>query len=175
MNEAMIKEAYPDIRRFAYSFKFAKDEAEELVQDVAEKLLKISVPASLRKRKNWLRKVVKYQSISNYRKIERERRYIAEKVELSHVGCTDLSDGNWVMDPAYRQEDYDDETELFAAVQRLEYELTSEQWLALNLVAEGATYDEVASRTGVSVGTVRSRLHYARQKAKDFLKPYLLR
>ncbi len=34
------------------------------------------------------------------------------------------------------------------------------------LVAEGYTYEEVAKRTGTNIGTVRSRMHYARKYAK---------
>ena len=38
---------------------------------------------------------------------------------------------------------------------------------------EGLTHPEIASILNCSEGTVRSRLHYARQKLKDLLKPYI--
>jgi RNA polymerase sigma-70 factor (ECF subfamily) len=38
---------------------------------------------------------------------------------------------------------------------------------------EGLTHSEIASILNCSEGTVRSRLHYARQKLRDLLKPYV--
>ena len=38
---------------------------------------------------------------------------------------------------------------------------------------EGLTHAEIASILNCSEGTVRSRLHYARQKLRDLLKPYM--
>ena len=38
---------------------------------------------------------------------------------------------------------------------------------------EGLTHPEIASILNCSEGTVRSRLHYARQKLRDLLKPYV--
>jgi RNA polymerase sigma-70 factor (ECF subfamily) len=37
---------------------------------------------------------------------------------------------------------------------------------------EGMAYDEIAKTLGCSVGTVMSRLHYARGKLKEALKPH---
>jgi len=38
---------------------------------------------------------------------------------------------------------------------------------------EGLTHSEIASVLNCSEGTVRSRLHYARKKLRDLLKPYV--
>lgn len=38
---------------------------------------------------------------------------------------------------------------------------------------EGLTHPEIASILNCSEGTVRSRLHYARKKLRDLLKPYV--
>ena len=38
---------------------------------------------------------------------------------------------------------------------------------------EGMSYDEIAAVAGCQLGTVRSRLHYAKQSLKDQLKGYL--
>jgi RNA polymerase sigma-70 factor (ECF subfamily) len=39
---------------------------------------------------------------------------------------------------------------------------------------EGLTHPEIASILNCSEGTVRSRLHYARKKLRDLLKPYVM-
>ncbi len=38
---------------------------------------------------------------------------------------------------------------------------------------DGLSHDEIAQITGTSIGTVRSRLHYAKQLLQNELKPYL--
>jgi RNA polymerase sigma-70 factor (ECF subfamily) len=38
---------------------------------------------------------------------------------------------------------------------------------------EGLSYEEIADATGVKLGTVRSRLFYARKRLKDFLQPLM--
>ncbi|MBK7841703.1 MAG: RNA polymerase sigma factor [Candidatus Obscuribacter sp.] len=47
-------------------------------------------------------------------------------------------------------------------------ELTEAFRVALILDAEGYTYSEIASMTGAQIGTVRSRLHNARKKIRQY-------
>lgn len=44
---------------------------------------------------------------------------------------------------------------------------------ALLMQAHGFSYQEIADRQGASVGTIRSRLHYARKQTRELLAPYL--
>jgi RNA polymerase sigma-70 factor (ECF subfamily) len=37
---------------------------------------------------------------------------------------------------------------------------------------EGFSYQEISEMVGVSIGTVRSRLHYGRLKMRELLSPY---
>ncbi len=46
-------------------------------------------------------------------------------------------------------------------------ELTEPIREVLLLYASGCSYKQIASATGAKVGTVRSRLHYARKRAKE--------
>ena len=48
-------------------------------------------------------------------------------------------------------------------------QLPDEQRLALLLVSEGRTYLEIAQLTNNEVGTVRSRIHYARKKVQKLI------
>lgn len=63
-------------------------------------------------------------------------------------------------------EQCDELTECYAAIDRLHRMARTTLYLAV----EGYTYEEIAKKTGVSVGTVRSRLHYARQRVRQMLK-----
>ena len=55
-----------------------------------------------------------------------------------------------------------------AAVDRLPVE--HRDVLLLRYV-EGLSYDEIAAVAGVPVGTVRSRLHHAKRRARELLQP----
>lgn len=44
---------------------------------------------------------------------------------------------------------------------------------ALLMHARGFSYQEIANAQGTGVGTVRSRLHYARKQARGLLAPYM--
>ncbi len=64
--------------------------------------------------------------------------------------------------------------ELNAVIRRgLESLSLSQRTVLLLREWEGRSYQEIADLTGSSVGTVMSRLHYGREKLKEYLKPYL--
>ena len=45
----------------------------------------------------------------------------------------------------------------------------SEAHKLIRLECAGVSYRNIAARTGVTIGTVRSRLHFSRRKAKELL------
>ncbi len=40
-------------------------------------------------------------------------------------------------------------------------------YVVMSLRGEGWSYEEIANKTGLAIGTVRSRIHYARKRAKE--------
>lgn len=172
MNESTIESLYLDIKRAAFSLTRTTDDGEDLCHDVIEKLLKVRMPKLTGKA--WIYKAVKNRSISQYRIREREARYMCNEVELTHTGCCDSATDKFMLDPPAKPGITDDELfDLIMMLSVLKNTLSKSQWVTLNLVAEGASYEEIANVTGVSIGTVRSRLHYAREKSKEVLLPYL--
>ncbi len=71
--------------------------------------------------------------------------------------------------PAHQLDSIEQQATVAASLQ----ELPDSQRVVLVLHdIEGFSYQEIAEMAGVSIGTVRSRLHYGRQKLRELLSPY---
>jgi len=76
-----------------------------------------------------------------------------------------------LVDPAESPESYAERIELGRALQQAIDQLPPEQRTIVILSdMQGFTYDEIAEATGVSLGTVKSRLSRARAKLRDYLQ-----
>jgi RNA polymerase sigma factor (sigma-70 family) len=83
-------------------------------------------------------------------------------VESDHV--------SYLRDPAERPEEYVERQDLNRAIQRGIQTLPAEQRMVLVLSdVQGLSYQEIVEATGVSLGTVKSRLSRGRAKLRDFL------
>lgn len=168
MNKRIIEELYPEIRKMAFLFADTKPDADDLAHDVVEKAL---TKAPKLHGLGWIFQVMKRKSISDFRKRKRERNFIEYEVDLTYMACNeDLA--RYFVNSAKANDDNLD-PELKDAVRSLKNVLNEAQWVVLNLIAEGASYEEVAQTTGAAIGTVRSRLHFARMKSREFLKPIM--
>lgn len=75
------------------------------------------------------------------------------------------------LDPGERPEEYAERVELGRVLQQAIAQLPPEQRAVVVLSdIQGLTYDETAQATGVSLGTVKSRLSRARAKLRDYLQ-----
>nr|WP_229367470.1 sigma-70 family RNA polymerase sigma factor [Telluribacter humicola] len=187
MSEAIIKEGYTDDQRYEifnrefmphidsmYNFAFRlttdEDDANDLVQDTYLKAFRfISSFEQGTNAKAWLFRILKNSFINDYRKKSKE----PSKVDYQEVETT------------YNSEEAADVTytvDLRAdAVQDL---IGDEVATALNALPvdfrtviilcdiEGFTYEEMAKILDIPIGTVRSRLHRARNLLKEKLKNY---
>jgi RNA polymerase sigma-70 factor (ECF subfamily) len=76
-----------------------------------------------------------------------------------------------LQDPGERPEEYAERLELGRALQQAIEQLPPEQRIVVVLSdVQGLTYDEIAEVTGISLGTVKSRLSRARAKLRDYLQ-----
>lgn len=166
MNNQVIEAIYPKVRQLATRFTRDITSAEDLAHDVILRLIGTKLPKNIGR--GWLYSTVRNRSIDNYRRRSRERKYMSYYVEVTSTGCRESATGKYLVDPPSR----DSSSKCFDlkdAISRLKMQLSESQWVTLTLASEGAAYDEIASITGVAIGTVRSRLHHARAKAKYVL------
>jgi RNA polymerase sigma-70 factor, ECF subfamily len=72
-------------------------------------------------------------------------------------------------DPAHQLDSIEQQATVATSLQKLP---DSQRVVLVLHDIEGFSYQEIAEIVGVSVGTVRSRLHYGRQKLRELLDPY---
>jgi RNA polymerase sigma-70 factor (ECF subfamily) len=120
----------------------------------------------------WLYKVVRSVAFDAGRKQRREAKYIATPALDNVEGAVcETADGRgrvW-MDLTYIPERDEREPDLKPRLDGVLDQLNPAFRKVLVLYAEGYEYAEIAQLTKVSIGTVRSRLHYARKAAQELL------
>ena len=168
INEA-VSSALPEIKRIAQQLDWRN--AEDVTQDVAVKLLKSKPSSYLLDHTPWLNTVVRNTVIDRARAQQRELKYCDRSVclDLSGSVCEGLDEHKWytprpVEPPS--MEDY-----MIPTVRQTLAKLPVPQRQALVLSCAGYSYSEISTMTGAAIGTVRSRIHYARKRLEEMLAP----
>ncbi len=173
-HEIFNKEFMPHIDsmyNFAFRLTMDEDEAKDLVQDTYLKAFRfINSFQQGTNAKAWLFRILKNSFINDYRKKSKE----PSKVDYQEV------------ETFYNSEEADGESSVTTdlrteSVQEL---IGDEVAMALNALdvdfrtviilcdIEGFTYEEMAKILDIPIGTVRSRLHRARNLLKEKLRSY---
>ncbi|WP_236975376.1 sigma-70 family RNA polymerase sigma factor [Membranihabitans maritimus] len=171
-DEIFENELLPNIdslHTFAYHLAFNDDDAKDLVQETflkAYKALDSYEPGT--NAKAWLFKILKNAYINQYRK--RARR--PTKVDYEdYIGYQDREDQASIDFMDLREEIFDNliGDEVTSAVNSLPVDFRA---VILLCDIEGFTYEEISKIIDVPIGTVRSRLHRARNMLKEKLSNY---
>ena len=154
---------------FAYRLTFDEDDAKDLVQETYLKAFRF-IDSFQRgtNAKAWLFRILKNSFINDFRKKSKE----PSKVDYQEV------------ETYYNSEDVDASITTDLRVEAVQDMIGDEVSNALNTLAvdfrtviilcdlEGFTYEEMAKILDIPIGTVRSRLHRARNLLKEKLKSY---
>lgn len=156
---------YQALRKFAAISYPA--EADDLVQDLALRFLRNpeSLPRCLVK--SWINRVLKHAHIDAVRKKYRgpvDAHWTIDQ-EGTVVRVADPDMKMLVREGSRRQE----EPDIAPAIARALGNLPAVQRQAFELHLDGMSYSEIAEQTNSPVGTVRSRLYWAKQKLRDLL------
>ena len=154
---------------FAYRLTYDEDDAKDLVQETYLKAFRfINSFEEGTNAKAWLFRILKNSFINDYRKKSKE----PNKVDYNDV------------ETYYNSEDANAEITPDLRVEALQDMIGDEVSNALNSLAidfrtviilcdlEGFTYEEMAKILDIPIGTVRSRLHRARNLLKEKLRSY---
>jgi RNA polymerase sigma factor (sigma-70 family) len=154
---------------FAFRLTMDEDDANDLVQDTYLKAFRfISSFEQGTNAKAWLFRILKNSFINDYRKKSKE----PAKVDYQDVETT------------YNSEDAEVEHTTDLRIDAVQDLIGDEVATALNSLPvdfrtviilcdiEGFTYEEMAKILDIPIGTVRSRLHRARNLLKDKLRGY---
>ena len=154
---------------FAYRLTFEEDDAKDLVQDTCLKAFRfIDSFERGTNAKAWLFRILKNSFINDFRKKSKQ----PPKVDYNEV------------ESYYNSEDVDETITTDLRVETVQHMIGDEVTNALNALdvdfrtviilcdLEGFTYEEMAKILDIPIGTVRSRLHRARNLLKERLKHY---
>lgn len=154
---------------FAYRLTFDEDDSKDLVQDTYMKAYRfINSFQQGTNAKAWLYRILKNSFINNFRKKSKE----PAKVDYQEV------------ENFYNSDSVDTSATVDLRVETVKDMIGDEVSNALNSLAvdfrtviilcdlEGFTYEEMAKILDIPIGTVRSRLHRARNLLKQKLKSY---
>ena len=149
---------------FSLAVKFLSDEAEatDVVQESFLRVWKhIDTYNPDQKFTTWLYRIVANLCIDRLRSLQRERRVFPSlRPDLALEGIPD--ERNWETLHSHQQ--------LAEIVLMLSDRLSEKQQLVFTLRdLQDLSVDEVANITGLSVGSVKTNLHYARKYIRDIL------
>ncbi len=145
---------------FAYHLTRDRADAADLYQEtILRAIKKLDQFKSETNLKAWLIVIMRNTFINAYRKKRRRKTLLDGSINQYLIDVTPASTNNhgeWKVD-------YD---ELLAMIDRLEESLR----IPFLLAYEGYKYDEIAGEMGVPVGTIKSRVFFARKKLQKALR-----
>jgi RNA polymerase sigma-70 factor (ECF subfamily) len=163
--DALMRPHLDRLYRLAFRLAGSKVEAEDLFQDVLikiyprmDELIEIDEPGS------WLCRVLYNHFVDNRRRYERQRLVVISEGQLPEHKGIDTLPGK--LDPEDDAERLDNIMRLENALQKLSEE---HRLVVLLHDTEGYKLTEIQELTGTPVGTLKSRLHRARARLREFL------
>jgi len=154
---------------FAYHLTYNEEDANDLVQETFMKAFRFinSFDAGTNA-KAWLFKILKNGFINEYRKKKKEPSKVDYEDIIAYQDA-DEEKGGVAFD--LREDIFDGMMgdEITIALNRLPIDFKT---VILLCDIEGFTYEEIAKIIDIPIGTVRSRLHRARNMLKESLKEY---
>jgi RNA polymerase sigma factor (sigma-70 family) len=150
------------LRGFAISFTRNEDDADDLVQETMLKAIryieKFQQGTNL---KSWLFMILKNTFINNYRKRNKLKSYIAETAGIAMVDVKvnltlNEGEGKCMMEDIHKE------------LTKLSFDC----YYPFIKYFEGYKYKEIADELQIPIGTVKTRIHMARNILKKNLKTY---
>lgn len=170
--EVFNKELMPQINalyNFAFHLTYNEDDANDLVQETYLKAYRfIDKYVSGTNAKAWLFKILKNAFINQYRKKSKR----PQQVDYEEIATyQDSEEGSYTDFTDLRQEIFEGMMgdEITIAINSLPVDFRT---VILLCDIEGFTYEEIAKIIDIPIGTVRSRLHRARNMLKEKLHDY---
>lgn len=156
--------------RLAYGITLDREESQDIVQDVFLKAFRgidsFQGHASLA---TWLHRITVNHCLNWKRRLRRRFKWRHQPLEPEEGGeRPELATEADNPDRQYGEREFLD-------VFEKHFKSLPEEARAVFVLKEleGLSYDEIAANLGIKVGTVSSRLFYARQRLRDAMTPYL--
>ena len=151
-----------NMMNFALTLTADKNDAQDLMQDTTLKVLdnqeKFVDNVNF---KGWVLTIMRNIFINNYHKIVRTQTVVDQDIDLENLDIMNDS-GFDNPDGAYQIQ------EITSAIESLNEELK----VPFSMFVSGYKYNEIAEALDVPLGTVKSRIFFARQELKKKLKDF---
>lgn len=147
---------------YAFAFRLTKDEddAQDLVQETAYKAFKYKDMYQPRTNlRAWLMTIMRNTFINNYR--QRKRRQT----------LSDFTGSDFLLDSGAQTVHNEGESDI--TTEEIQQRINAlEDWLKIPFLMflQGYKYDEIAESLQIPVGTVKSRIFFARKKLQEALR-----
>lgn len=147
---------------FAYMLTSNRDDAYDLLQDTTLKVLDNEEKyVENTNFKGWVFTIMRNIFINNYRKVAREATMVDQTEDLYHLNLSQDSgletpEGGIAVD------------EITRAINSF----SDEYRIPFSMHVSGYKYSEIAEKMDLPLGTVKSRIFFARQRLQDILKDY---
>ena len=152
----------PNLKNYAFQLTQCEDDAEDLVQETMYKILKNAKKfVTEHNFKGWAFTILKNIFINDYRKNTKRKQ------------INDITPNDYFLNltTLYTQETPDalvSEKEILEVVSSLPDELR----IPFNYYLQGYQYQEIAEKINIPLGTVKSRIYFARKKMQKHLKDF---
>lgn len=153
-----------NLLNFAYQLTSNREEAQDLLQDTTLKALdnenKYVENVNF---KGWIFTIMRNIFINNYRQTVRQATVVDKTEDLYHLNISQES-GLATPEGSYAVK------EISKAVS----EFSEEYRLPFNMYVAGYKYNEIAEKLGLPLGTVKSRIFFARKRLRSKLSDYAM-
>ena len=151
-----------NLLNFAYTLTLNRDDAQDLLQDTTLKALdnqdKYVDNVNF---KGWVFTIMRNIFINNYRKIVRSQTMIDQSEELYHLN---LPQDSGIETP--------EGSFTVRAILTCINSFSDEYRIPFSMHVSGFKYHEIAEKMDLPIGTVKSRIFFARQRLQKILKDY---
>ncbi|MDE5881157.1 MAG: sigma-70 family RNA polymerase sigma factor [Muribaculaceae bacterium] len=151
-----------NLLNFAYQLTTSKETAQDLVQDTTLKVLdNESKYVDNVNFKGWVFTIMRNIFINNYRRQVRSATVIDKSEDLYHLNLSQES-GFSTPEGSFAAK------EISSAIR----EFSDDYRVPFTMYVQGYKYSEIAEHMGLPLGTVKSRIFFARKRLQSVLKDY---
>lgn len=160
--QTKLMELQSNLLNFAYMLTSNRDDAYDLLQDTTIKVLENEEKfAENVNFKGWVFTIMRNIFINNYRRGVRSATVIDQTEDLYHLN-TSQDSGIDSVEGSYSA------SEIVAAINSF----SDDYRIPFSMHVEGYKYNEIAEKMQLPLGTVKSRIFFARQKLQEMLADY---
>ena len=151
-----------NLLNFAYQLTANREQAEDLLQDTTLKALdNEEIYVDNVNFKGWIFTIMRNIFINNYRQTVRKATVIDQTEDLYHLNISqdsglDTPEGSYAV------------KEIASALNSF----SDEYRIPFNMFVAGYKYNEIAEKMNLPLGTVKSRIFFARKRLREQLKDY---